>query len=214
MSSPQVCENDTSPCSKIKILKKIASYAGVCKEVENVGSTEQKSPIGRRFLNGRKRIGRLARFLLSIAPQSLQCALGFHSADFLAKSSGSEEVRKSPLKPSGKGSKRKQDDIDIMERHSWVPFMNEDLPDEDQVDDLTYEPSNSETDSEEHHSINDTESDLEVEEKDGVKMLKKSQKKTEEVHNKEESVQQDNQTSANEEQKANHEEHQPNSSTE
>ncbi|XP_040197835.1 uncharacterized protein LOC120930723 [Rana temporaria] len=86
------------------------------------------------------------------------------------------EIRKSPLKPHGKGSKRKQDDIEVEEEyHSWVTFMAEDLPDEDQEDDPTYEPSKfSNSDSEENRSKNDTESDLEVEEKDGMLMLKES----------------------------------------
>lgn len=49
------------------------------------------------------------------------------------------DLRKSPLKPCGKGSKRKQDDLEMEEQHSWVTFLAEDLPDEDQVDDPTYE---------------------------------------------------------------------------
>ncbi|KAG8454742.1 hypothetical protein GDO86_001096 [Hymenochirus boettgeri] len=160
-----------------KILKKILSFAGISLEVENIGSTESKSPYGRRFVSGRKRIGRFARLLLSVAPHRLQCALGYHLSESIGQSAGSDDIRKSPLKASGKGSKRKQEDLEVEEQHSWVALMNDDLPDEDQEDDPTYEPSNTDTDSEEHHSKNDTESDLEVEEKDGVVMLKESPNK-------------------------------------
>ncbi|XP_018427831.1 PREDICTED: uncharacterized protein LOC108800344, partial [Nanorana parkeri] len=160
------------------ILKKIASFAGFTGEVETVGIADQMSP-RRRFLSGRKRIGRLARLILFITPYRLQCALGYHSADSIGKTEGCDEIRKSPLKPSGKGNKRKQDDLEVEEEyHSWVTFMTEDLPEEDQDDDPTYEPSKSETDSEENRSKNDTESDLEVEEKDGVLMLKESSQDT------------------------------------
>ncbi|XP_063770847.1 uncharacterized protein LOC134907221 [Pseudophryne corroboree] len=160
-----------------KMLKKVVSFAGLSEEVETVGSAEQTSP-NRRFLSGKKRIGRLARLILLITPYRLQCALGYRSVQNLGKTSASDDIRKSPLKLHGKGSKRKQDDLDMEEQHSWVTFMTEDLPDEDQVDDPTYEPSNSETDSEENKSKNDTESDLEVEEKDGVVMLKEATQET------------------------------------
>ncbi|MEE6487318.1 hypothetical protein FKM82_014862 [Ascaphus truei] len=157
-----------------QVLQKIAALAGLSGGVENIGSAEQSSPsaLGRRYLCGRKRIGRLARLILSIAPYKLQCALGYHSAESLGQATGSDDVRKSPLKPCGKGSKRKQDDVDLEEQHSWVAFLSEDLPDEDQEDDPTYEPSKSETDSEEIRSRNETESDIEVEEKDGNLMIK------------------------------------------
>ncbi|KAE8631931.1 hypothetical protein XENTR_v10001364 [Xenopus tropicalis] len=157
-----------------KILKKILSLAGLSPKIENVGTVESKSPYGRRFVSGRKRLGRFARLLLSLAPQKLQCALGYHSAESIGQAGGSDDIRKSPLKPCGKGSKRKQDDLEVEEQQSWVALMNEDLPDEDEEDDPTYEPSNTDTDSEEHHSKNDTESDLEIEEKEGVVMLKES----------------------------------------
>ncbi|KAM4709965.1 uncharacterized protein O3C94_000025 [Discoglossus pictus] len=193
-----------------KVLKKLGSFVGVSETVETVGSADQKSPSHRRFVSGRKRIGRLTRLLISIAPQSLQCALGYHS-ETIGKNTASEEIKKSPLKPCGKGSKRKQDDVDIEEQHSWVTFMTEDLPEEDQDDDPTYEPSHSETDSEEHHSKNDTESDLEVEEKDGVVMLKEEPKEAEESTTKNEPVHENNQQ-AIEEQQPNNEVPQPNSS--
>uniref|UniRef100_A0A8C5M5H9 Uncharacterized protein n=1 Tax=Leptobrachium leishanense TaxID=445787 RepID=A0A8C5M5H9_9ANUR len=154
------------------ILKKIGSFAGFS-EVENIGATGPNSPRVRRFVSGRKRIGRLTRIILYFTPHRLQCALGYHSNESIGQASGLEDIKKSPLKPCGKGSKRKQDDLDLEEQHSWVTFMNEDLPD-DEPDDPTYEPSNSDTDSEEQHSKNDTESDIEIEERDGVTMLKES----------------------------------------
>ncbi|KAM5193357.1 uncharacterized protein ACMZJ9_015708 [Mantella aurantiaca] len=160
------------------ILQKIASIAGLTIEVETIGFADQTSP-KRRFLSGRKRIGRLARLVLFVTPYRLQCALGYRAAESIGKTKGSEEIRKSPLKPCGKGNKRKQDDVEVEEEyHSWVTFLTEDLPDEDQADDSTYEPSKSESDSEENRSKNDTESDLEIEEADGLLMLKESTQDT------------------------------------
>ncbi|XP_071968897.1 uncharacterized protein [Engystomops pustulosus] len=156
-----------------KVLKKIVVFTGLSEEVENVGTADQISPNKRRFLSGKKRIGRITRLILLVTPYRIQCALGYRTGESIGKTS-TDDIRKSPLKPCGKGSKRKQDDLDMEEQHSWVRFMTEDLPDEDQDDDPTYEPSNSESDSEENKSKNDTESDLEVEEKDGVVMLKET----------------------------------------
>ncbi|XP_040179128.1 uncharacterized protein LOC120913323 [Rana temporaria] len=157
------------------MLRKIAAFAGF-PEVESIGIADQMQSPRRRFLSGKKRIGRLARLILLLTPYRLQCALGYHAAENIGNAEVSDEIRKSPLKPHGKGSKRKQDDIEVEEEyHSWVTFMAEDLPDEDQEDDPTYEPSKfSNSDSEENRSKNDTESDLEVEEKDGMFMLKES----------------------------------------
>ncbi|XP_069820618.1 uncharacterized protein [Dendropsophus ebraccatus] len=161
--------SDVDP--KFKMLKKIAVFTGLSEEVENVGSADPLTPNKRRFLSGKKRIGRLARLILLVTPYRIQCALGYRTAENIGKSSA-DDVRQSPLKPCGKGSKRKQDDLDLEEQHSWVTFITEDLPDEDQDDDPSYEPSNSVSDSDENKSKNDTESDLEVEEKDGIVMLK------------------------------------------
>ncbi|XP_056407983.1 nucleoplasmin-like protein ANO39 isoform X2 [Hyla sarda] len=156
------------------MLKKIAVFAGLSEEVENVGSADPLTPNKRRFLSGKKRIGRLARLILLVTPYRIQYALGYRTGEGIGKTSA-DDIRKSPLKPSGKGSKRKQDDLDIEEQHSWVAFMAEDFPEEDQEDDPTYEPSNTESDSEENKSDNDTESDLEVEEEeDGNVRLKET----------------------------------------
>lgn len=52
-----------------------------------------------------------------------------------------QDVRCSPTKPCGKGSKRKQDDIDEEEadQHSWVEALTQELTDEDQSVDPDYE---------------------------------------------------------------------------
>lgn len=48
------------------------------------------------------------------------------------------EVQSSPTKPCGKGSKRKQDDVDDdeedVEEQSWVEALNQELADEDAAD--------------------------------------------------------------------------------
>ncbi|KAI4899976.1 hypothetical protein NFI96_001444 [Prochilodus magdalenae] len=83
------------------------------------------------------------------------------------------EVRCSPTKPCGKGSKRKQDDMDEddePEQQSWVEALTQELTDEDHAGDPDYEPSAIETDSEEYRSHNETESDIEVEK--GVVVIK------------------------------------------
>lgn len=52
------------------------------------------------------------------------------------------EVRCSPTKPCGKGSKRKQDDLDEdeeLEQPSWVEALTQELTDEDQSADPDYE---------------------------------------------------------------------------
>lgn len=104
-------------------------------------------------------------------------------------------MRCSPTKPCGKGSKRKQDDLDEEEevdQQSWVEALTQELAEEDHVVDPDYEvssflffisftakfrdtnlllqPSGVETDSEEYRSHNETESDLEIEK--GVVVIK------------------------------------------
>ncbi len=51
-------------------------------------------------------------------------------------------MRCSPTKPCGKGSKRKQDDLDEeeeVEQQSWVEELNQDLAEEDHAADPDYE---------------------------------------------------------------------------
>lgn len=52
------------------------------------------------------------------------------------------EVRCSPTKPCGKGSKRKQDDLDEEEeadQQSWVEALTQELAEEDHAADPDYE---------------------------------------------------------------------------
>ncbi|XP_069497012.1 uncharacterized protein [Ambystoma mexicanum] len=159
-----------------RFLREMMALVGFSAAVEDVGSVDLQtsSPSARRVKTGKKRLGRLARLLLSVAPQRLQNALGYPLSKGLGDSSASEEVRRSPTKPCGKGSKRKADDLDMEEQPSWIEALAEDLPDENEEGDVTYQLSKSETDSEEYRSKNDTESDLEFEEKDGQIMLKET----------------------------------------
>eukprot|EP00062_Callorhinchus_milii_P013484 gi/632961646/ref/XP_007896876.1/ PREDICTED: uncharacterized protein LOC103181906 isoform X2 [Callorhinchus milii] len=114
----------------------------------------------RRLVKGKKRLGRMAQFLVAIAPLRLQKALGFPMVCDLGQSEISEDLRQSPNKPTGTGGKRKQDDLDE-EEISWIECLSSELP-EDSVDDPTYEPSKSSSKSDEHFEC-DPESDLEVE---------------------------------------------------
>ncbi|KAG7327773.1 hypothetical protein KOW79_009379 [Hemibagrus wyckioides] len=126
---------------------------------------DKSSPSARQWRLGRKRLGRTTRLLLAILPRPLQRVLGYPVCTSIG-CSVSPEVRCSPTKPCGKGSKRKQDDMDEdeeLEQQSWVEALNQELTDEDQSVDPDYEPSAIETDSEEYRSHNDTESDIEVE---------------------------------------------------
>nr|XP_020479883.1 uncharacterized protein LOC109974172 isoform X2 [Monopterus albus] len=123
----------------------------------------------RHSLTGRKRLHRLTRLLLSILPRWAQGALGYPVSSSIGRSL-SPEIRVSPTKPYGKGSKRKQDELDDEEDEeahpTWVEALSQDLLDDEGTDeDPDYEPSTVETESEEYRSHNDTESDLEVHEK-------------------------------------------------
>uniref|UniRef100_A0AAR2L872 Oogenesis-related gene n=1 Tax=Pygocentrus nattereri TaxID=42514 RepID=A0AAR2L872_PYGNA len=133
------------------------------------------SPVARQCRTGRKRLWWASRLLLAVLPRRVQGLLGFPVCTSIG-SSVSPEVRCSPTKPCGKGSKRKQDDMDEdePEQQSWVEALTQDLTDEDHADDPDYEPSAVETDSEEYKSHNDTESDIEVEK--GVVVIKDLEK--------------------------------------
>ncbi|KAF4083524.1 hypothetical protein AMELA_G00142610 [Ameiurus melas] len=123
------------------------------------------SPNARQCRSGRKRLGRTTRLLLAILPRRLHGALGYPVCTSIG-CSVSPEVCCSPTKPCGKGSKRKQDDLDEdedLEQPSWVEALTQEIMiDEDETVDPDYEPSAVETDSEEYRTHNDTESDLEL----------------------------------------------------
>ncbi|XP_005932507.1 oogenesis-related isoform X2 [Haplochromis burtoni] len=143
---------------------------------ENVLVNPTVSSPGRLSLTGRKRLSRVTRLLLYVLPRWMQSALGYPVSSRIGLSL-SPEIRVSPAKPCGKGSKRKQDDVDdedeedddVEEQQTWVEALSQELADDDGPEvDPDYEPSSVETESEEYRSHNDTESDLEVSEKDVV----------------------------------------------
>ncbi|CAM4712677.1 unnamed protein product [Caretta caretta] len=161
--------------SLVRLLHKISAWGGSSLPVENIGSQDYHAPSpDRPVRRAKKRLGRLAHLLFAIIPSRFQRALGYLPADSMGQSGIPEEIQKSPVKPSGKGSKRKQDDVALEEHQSWVEILQQELPEEDEAEDPTYEQTQSETDSEEYRSQNDTETDLEFEEKDGVLVLKAS----------------------------------------
>ncbi|XP_048470228.1 oogenesis-related isoform X2 [Rhincodon typus] len=145
------------------VIWRLTTWASSSVPVEEVKAADTNMLVGRRWVTGKKRLSRLARFVFSMTPYRLQQMLGFP-----VPSSLGQELRSSPNKPYGKGSKRKQDDL-ADEELCWVESLACDLPeDDDSVEDPTYEPSKYYTDSEEvseeHRECNDTETDLEVEE--------------------------------------------------
>ncbi|XP_056235002.1 oogenesis-related isoform X1 [Seriola aureovittata] len=119
----------------------------------------------RQNLAGRKRLRRVTRLLLSILPRWVQGALGYPVSSNIGRSL-SPEIRVSPTKPCGKGSKRKQDELEDEEEEedhqTWVEALTQELADEGPEEDPDYEPSSVETESEEYCSQNNTESDIEV----------------------------------------------------
>ncbi|TDH08411.1 hypothetical protein EPR50_G00097400 [Perca flavescens] len=131
-----------------------------------VVSPAVSSPV-RHSLAGRKRLHRFTRLLLSILPRWVQSAMGYPVSTSIGRSL-SPEIRVSPTKPCGKGSKRKQDELDEDDEEdgqTWVEALNQELDDDESPDqDPDYEPSTIETESEEYCSHNSTESDLEVQE--------------------------------------------------
>lgn len=81
--------------TQFAVIRKIASFSGLPEEVETeeveiVGMADQMSPKRRRFLSGRKRIGRMARLILCITPYRLQCALGYRTTESIGKNEGSD----------------------------------------------------------------------------------------------------------------------------
>uniref|UniRef100_A0A3B4GGK9 Oogenesis-related gene n=1 Tax=Pundamilia nyererei TaxID=303518 RepID=A0A3B4GGK9_9CICH len=139
---------------------------GLRQTKENVLVNPTVSSPGRQSLSGRKRLSRVTRLLLYVLPRWMQSALGYPVSNRIGLSL-SPEIRVSPAKPCGKGSKRKRDNVE--EQQTWVEALSQELPDDDGPEvDPDYEPSSVETESEEYRSHNDTESDLEVSEKDVV----------------------------------------------
>ncbi|XP_041862583.1 oogenesis-related [Melanotaenia boesemani] len=129
---------------------------------ERVLPNPAASSPARHSLTGRKRLYRVTRLLLSVLPRWAQGALGYPVSSRIGLSL-SPEISVSPTKPYGKGSKRKQDELEDEEEHqTWVEALSQELADEGSEEDPDYEPSTIETASEEYTSHNGTESDLEV----------------------------------------------------
>lgn len=129
-----------------------------------------QSPRPRRL--AKKHGGRLTCFVLSVIPARIQNILGYQPANW-SQSNVLNEIQEGLINSSNKPNKRKWDDIDQEEEESLLVELERDLL-EDDSEDLTYKPSDIETDSEEYESQNDTEADLELEEQDGIVMLKES----------------------------------------
>ncbi|XP_057698143.1 oogenesis-related [Corythoichthys intestinalis] len=121
------------------------------------------SSSARQCLTGHKRLHPITRLLLKILPRWAQGFLGFPVSTAIGCSL-SPEISVSPTKPCGKGSKRKQDDLEDddeedEEHQTWVEALTQELDDEGPEKDPDYEPSSVETESEEYRSHNSTESD-------------------------------------------------------
>ncbi|XP_043910776.1 uncharacterized protein LOC122787915 [Protopterus annectens] len=164
----------------VNVLHRLRTLFTVPSSIQNVGMTDHctVSP-DRRSRTAKKRLGRFTRFLLSVLPYRLQNSLGYPVPSSMGMTEVPDDVRQSPTKPYGKGSKRKQDETESSEEEeeqdNLVEFIKAELPEEEEEDDPLYEPSTSKSnvDSEEL-SKNDTESDIEVEEKDGIIQLKEN----------------------------------------
>ncbi|XP_042605628.1 oogenesis-related [Cyprinus carpio] len=147
-------------------------FSAPVKAISPAREDKSGSPKERQCRTVRKRLHRVTRLLLGVLPRRIQSALGYPVCTSIGRAV-SPEVRCSPTKPCGKGSKRKQDDLDEeeeVEQQSWVEALNQELAEEDHAADPDYEPSAVESDSEEYRSHNNTESDLEVEK--GVVVIK------------------------------------------
>ncbi|KAG6934814.1 hypothetical protein G0U57_016225, partial [Chelydra serpentina] len=122
------------------LLHKISAWGSSPVPVETIGSQDSRAPSpDRPVRHAKKRLGRLAHLLFAVIPSRFQRALGYLPADSMGQSGVPEEIQKSPVKPSGKGSKRKQDDVALEEHQSWVEVLQQELPEEDEAEDSTYE---------------------------------------------------------------------------
>ncbi|XP_017262628.1 oogenesis-related isoform X1 [Kryptolebias marmoratus] len=139
---------------------------GSRKPQERVLPGPTASSPARPSLAARKRLRWVSRLVLLLLPRRVQGALGFPVSSSIGQSL-SPEISVSPTKLHGKGSKRKQDDLDVddsgdEEHPTWVEVLSMELADEGPEEDPDYEPSPVETDSEEYASHNNTESELQV----------------------------------------------------
>ncbi|XP_078280295.1 oogenesis-related [Rhinoraja longicauda] len=148
------------------VIRRLLTWATSSAQVEEVRAADTSLFPGRRWVSVKKRLSILARFMLTVVPCRIRGRLGLPVASSLGQGKISDELRKSPNKPNGKGSKRKQDDL-AEEDLCWIETLSGDLSDDDDLaSDPNYEPTQYYTESdfsEEHRESNDTETDLEVE---------------------------------------------------
>ncbi|XP_038019401.1 uncharacterized protein LOC119712370 [Motacilla alba alba] len=156
----------------LKLLQKASVWVGLVLPVGAIRSRlcpPSQSP-SRPGLLARKRRGKLLRLLLSVTPTRVQNFLGYLPTDW-GQSNMSKEIQEAPINPASKASKRKRDDVALEQQESWFVVLERDLP-EDDPEDLSYEPSELESDSDEYQTHNDTE--LELEEQGGLTVLELS----------------------------------------
>uniref|UniRef100_A0A1A8HZJ0 Oogenesis-related protein n=1 Tax=Nothobranchius kuhntae TaxID=321403 RepID=A0A1A8HZJ0_NOTKU len=117
----------------------------------------------RPSLTARKQLRGVSRLLLFFLPRWAQASMGYPVFSSIGRAL-SPEVSISPTKLHGKGSKRKQDDLEDEdgedEHPTWVEVLSQDLSDEGPEEDPDYEPSSTSTDSGEYSSHNSTINDL------------------------------------------------------
>ncbi|XP_062366415.1 uncharacterized protein LOC134054568 [Cinclus cinclus] len=156
----------------LKLLQKASVWIGLVFPGDTIRSKlcpPSQSPSRPRLL-ARKRRGKLVRLLLSVAPTRIQNFLGYLPMDW-SQSNVSKEIQGTLVNPAGKANKRKRDDVALEKQESWFVVLERDWP-EDDYEDITYEPSEVESDSDEYQSQNDT--DLELEEQVEVTGLEPS----------------------------------------
>ncbi|KAM7025696.1 uncharacterized protein M8220_016519 [Acridotheres tristis] len=156
----------------LKLLQKASVWIGLVFPVGTIRSKlcPPSQPLPRPGLLARKRRGKLLRLLLFVTPTRIQNLLGYLPMDW-GQSNVSKVIREAPINPASKASKRKRDDVALEQQESWFVVLERDWPEEDS-EDLTYEPSEVESDSDEYQSQNDT--DLELEEQGEVAVLEPS----------------------------------------
>ncbi|XP_077778149.1 uncharacterized protein LOC114588641 [Podarcis muralis] len=164
-----------SPCRLLtylfQFLRKFFPWARLAIPVRTpTGKASLAQSPDRPVRRPKKRLGTVAHVILAFAPLRFQRAFGYLT--IMERDLVPKETLDAPVHPSGKGNKRKKDDVTLEEELCWAELLQKELPDEDDPEDPTYEFTVSETDSEEYKSQNDTDVNLEVEEKDGFLMLK------------------------------------------
>ncbi|XP_072294180.1 oogenesis-related [Eucyclogobius newberryi] len=166
----QVEQDDQAQSDEVRAYRGFWWVLGYRRPTETIlVHPQQVSSPGRPSLTGRKRLLWSTRVLLSVMPRWLQSALGYPVSSSIGRCL-SPDVRVSPTKPCGKGSKRKQDELDEdddleeEEHPTWVEALHQECADDEGSEqDPDYEPSTAETASEEYCSHNNTEDDIVVE---------------------------------------------------